>query len=501
MRKHQFYYPLLVLLLLLAACDRGEGEETNTPTPAATLAVAGSATPTATPSPTPTATPPATPTPVRPALAAQDQTVDETGEILVDRVTVPERGWLVLYSDAGGSADEVLDTVPLDAGTTTDVILNVDPYQVTDVVHLQLWRDEGTRDEFEPTGPDEPWQADSAPVTVAISLEIDVPVPSIVIADQEVTTEGKIVADAVIATVPGWLVLRADVAGEPGPILGQTPVSSGDNQSVAVFFDWRRATRQLHASLYADRGEPGIFEPDGSDEAVVFRGETVAVIFIVDLPPDVFVIDQPATTGEVVVDRAVINAPGWIAVYSDFNGFTDRLLGFAPLEAGVNEEVTVPIEGAITSLLHIMLHEDSGAIGEFEYPSGDPPLRDDEGRALLFTFQTDGGNYVVTRDQALAEDGSIEVPFVVTDLDTWVAVWTSADGEPDTVIGRVLVSPGVHRNVRIEVDTAATTEQLFVILHQDAGEAGRFEFPDGPDEILQHERNDIRAPFMLTAAP
>jgi hypothetical protein len=434
-------------------------------------------------------------------LTVQDQSIDETGEILIGSVTVPAAGWLVLYSDAAGSPDEVLNTAALDAGTTTDVILSVDPYQVTQVVHLQLWRDEGVRGEFEPNGPDEPWQTNGMPVDAAISLQIDVSAPTIVVADQEVTTEGKIVADAVVATAPGWLVLRADEDGDPGTVLGQTPVIPGETDNVVIFFDWRRATRRLHALLYTDQGEPGLFEPDGSDEPVVFRGETVAVTFVVDLPPDVFVIDQPATTGEVIVDRAVINTPGWIAVYSDFNGFTDRLLGYAPLEAGVNQEVSIPIEGTITSLLHIMLHEDTGVIGEFEYPSGDPPLRDDEGRALFFTFQTDGGNYIVTRDQPLAENETIEVPLIVTDLDTWITVWTSVDGEPDTIIGRVLLAPGVHRNVRIEVDAAAATEQLFVILHQDAGEAGQFEFPDGPDEILQHERNPIRAPFTLTASP
>jgi hypothetical protein len=501
MRKQHLLYLLLVLLLLLAACDRTDGEESGTPTPAATIALAASPTPTATSAPTVTATPPATPTPLRPMLTAQEQVVGETGEILVDSVTVPEPGWLVLYSDASGSPDEALDTVALDAGTTTDVILTVDPYQVTDVVHLQLWRDEGVPGEFEPNGPDEPWQTEGIPVTASISLQIDVAAPTIVVTDQEVTTEGKIVADAVVALTPGWLVLRADDDGEPGPVLGQSPVTPGETENVAVFFDWRRATRRLHAVLYEDQGEPGIFEPDGSDEPVVFRGMSIAAAFVVDLPPDVFVIDQPATTGEIIVDRAVINTRGWIAVYSDFNGFTDRLLGYAPLAAGVNEELAVPIEGTITSLLHIMLHEDTGVIGEFEYPSGDPPLRDDEGRAILFTFQTDGGNYIVTRNQPLAEDGSIEVPLVVTDLDAWVTVWTSAAGEPDTIIGRVLLPPGVHRNVRIEVDTAATTDQLFVVLHQDAGEAGQFEYPDGPDEILQHERNDIQAPFTLTAAP
>lgn len=484
----------MALLLLLAACDDGETE----PTPTASPTAAGTATGEATATPRATATSTATPEPPQPEVSAVQQTVGDEGEVIISSVYAPQPAWLVLYADDEGEPGEVLGHAALEEGENRDVSLSVDPYRVTATLHAVLHQDEGELETFEFPGADEPLEVDGERVSASFDVDIQVTMPQIVVSDQELSSDGQVVVDSVTAAEPGWVALQADEEGEPGPVLGQTPVEAGENENVVVRFNWRDATRQMHVVLYNDAGRPGRFDLGGDDRPVVVNGEPIRAAFTAGLPPDVTIISQPLTTGEVVIDRILINSDGWVSVYSNFDGFIDRRLGVTPLEAGVHRNVRVAIDTRnATDTLHVMLHEDTGVAGTFEYPADDPAYRNEAGQPLLFSFETQEGNYVMTEDQALGEDDTVQIPLVVTDLATWVAVWNDADGAPDEVIGQTLVSPGVHRGVRVEIEAGEATDTLHVILHQDAGVPERFEYPDGPDEILQSQGSAIRAPFML----
>lgn len=493
--KFWFLGLLLLLILLVAACTQDDEQAVATPTetlPAPTETVA---VPTATPTPRPTATPTATATPLLPAVAAIEQAVDEDGTVVISSAILPEAGWVVVYSDEGGEPGEVLGYAATGPGSSRDIPVTIDPYMATDTLHVRLHEDAGEAGEFEFPGPDEPVPGEE-PVTTAFTVDVRVPVPALAVSDQEVSDEqGQIVVDAVTAPKAAWVVLHADAEGETGEVLGQTAVDEGESVNVPIAFDWRQATGTLHVVLHEDAGEPGRFEPAETDEPVVIGGEPVAASFEPTLPVDVFVINQPASNGELYVERALTNVPGWLAVYSDFVGLNDRLLGHVPLEPGANEDLVVPIsESGITPILHIMIHSDAGTIGEFEFPGPDRPILR-EGRMQLFSLQTDAGNYLQTEDQVLSSD-QVTVPLVVTDLDVWLVIQADDEGQLGERIGRVLLEPGVHQGVMVTIDPDAATPVLHATLYQDAEPLGEFE-PEGSDEPLRFGDDLIQAPFAV----
>lgn len=491
-----------VLAAFLAACSDGDNESNASPTAATATVEAATATARPSATPEPTATPSATPEP-QAAVEAVAQSVDESGEVVASRVYAPVAGWLAVYADEGGEPGALLGHAALAQGEQRDVALTVDPYLVTPLLHFVLHADDGEEGAFEFPDGDEPLQVDGEPVATTAAIELLVAIPAISVADQELGEDSSVLVAQVSAARPGWVVVQADDGGEPGKVLGMTPLGAGETNDVVVRIDWRHATRPLHAVLYADDGEEGRFEPEGDDLPVTVSGQVVTAAFMVQGPPDIFAINQPVVSTEIVLERVFVNEAGWVLVFSNFEGFTDRLLGHARVEAGENLLVAVPVvPGNTTDVLHVQLHRDDGEAGLFEYPAGDPPLLGADGQPVRVSIETDMGNYLLTRDQPLGDGDTIVVPLVVSDLDTWVVVWTAppdatdaalAGEEPGEIIGQTRVERGVRRDVVIEIDAAAAGETVYVVLHQDAGEPGQFDFP-GADEILRRERAVILAP-------
>lgn len=497
-RKSWMIRLFLLLLLGLMACAQDEPQATATETaPPATA----TNTPQPTATPTPTVTPSPTPVP-QPAVEVIDQAVDEEGEVVVSRVFTPDGGWIVVYAaesgDAGSEPGTVLGHTAVEAGEQLDVTVTVDPYLVTPTLFVRLHADTGEVGVFDFPEADEVIEVDGEGVGARMAIDLRVSPPGLTVSDQVLGTDGLLVIDTVTAAAEGWVAVHRDDEGRAGEMLGLSPVTTGETNDVTVHVNWREVTRQLHAVLYADGGEPGFVTGEDSEDSVVRAGgQPVQAAFTIQAPPDVYVINQPVVAPEIVVDRAYVNEPGWIVVYSNYEGFTDRLLGHAPLEAGENRLVTVPIEASnTTDILHILLHEDGGVEGQFDNPVDDPPLRDEEGQPIFFSFETDTGNYVITRDQALGAGNTVVVPLVVSDLATWVTVWSDEESAPGEILGQTVVERGVQRDVVVQIDGAAATEMLWVVLHQDAGELGEFEYP-GVDEILQREREPIQAPFVV----
>ncbi|MCI0725834.1 MAG: hypothetical protein L0332_03795, partial [Chloroflexi bacterium] len=220
--------------------------------------------------------------------------------------------------------------------------------------------------------------------------------------------------------------------------------------------------------------------------------------FQVFLPPDVFVLDQPVVDGTVIVERVISYGPGWLVVYYDEDGAAGRIIGWAPLVDGLNEQIVVPVvESAVTELLHIIIHQDTEAIGEFEFPQADPPLRYDGRIPNPFTFRTDAGNYLITRDQPLSVSNTVTVSLAVVNVNAWVVIYNDAAGEPGEVIGTVWIPAGVNREIVVAIDPEQTTPVLHVVLHQDVGAAQEFELEGGVDLPLQRNRSVITAPLTL----
>lgn len=105
-------------------------------------------------------------------------------------------------------------------------------------------------------------------------------------------------------------------------------------------------------------------------------------------PPNIVVGDQEIEDGTIVVRRVDSDVPGWIVVHADKDGAPGRVIGYAPVKAGLSRNVSVSVDtGAATDTLHVMLHYDEGTEGTYEYPGSDEPVKM-EGKPLTKSFST-----------------------------------------------------------------------------------------------------------------
>lgn len=78
-------------------------------------------------------------------------------------------------------------------------------------------------------------------------------------------------------------------------------------------------------------------------------------------------------------------------------------------------------------------------------------------------------------DQRGATD-AIMVEEVLAPDDSWLVIHLDDNGSPGMRVGLAAVSPGVSKDVRVELDDEMLTDTLFVALHADRGKRGEFEF-------------------------
>jgi hypothetical protein len=99
--------------------------------------------------------------------------------------------------------------------------------------------------------------------------------------------------------------------------------------------------------------------------------------------------------------------------------------------------------------------------------------------------QVSAGGFKITVSPQDARDGKIVVARVESPSVSWLAIHKMKNGEPGDVIGYTALETGVSQNVPIEINVAAATPNMFVVIHADTGTLGTFEYPqfDPPIEI------------------
>lgn len=497
----------LLLLALLIGCNQ-ESEQpavtataeispqvTSTPTrPAATVSPAPTNTAVALPTVTPE------PTPVAPAINANDQSLTEEGVVLIESVSSSEPGWLVIFADEAGMPGSELGYEAVPAGESESVSVTIDPRSATPTLHARLHIDAGNSGEFEYPGSDMPLQNDAGEVVESFTVELELPLPLIDVADQVVAIDGLLRIDEVVALAPSWLVIHTldnDVIGEA---VGQTPVEEGRNSDLEFPIRWRDATAELVAVLHEDKERPGGFNA-ASDLPVQSMGTPVTAQFEVQLPPDIFVYDQPIVDGSLSLERVISEKPGWLVIYNVSDGQPDRIIGFEQLAQGINYLVEAEIvETAVTPQLYLALHEETDDPSEFNFPIADPAATYDGETIPPTIVLTNPGNYLITQDQTLGEKNEVIIPLVVADLDTWLVIYSqTADGQLDEIIGQAWLPAGVNRTSRIAIPAGMAGETLVAVLHQDGENPREFDYPDGDDVPLQRNRQFIISPFLLEA--
>ncbi len=188
--------------------------------------------------------------------------------------------------------------------------------------------------------------------------------------------------------------------------------------------------------------------------------------------------------GELTAVEVALPGPGWLVVLADDDGEPGDPIGQTPLAGGVHAGVTVTVDPELaTETLHARLHLDAGAEGVFEFPGEDEPYAD----APEVTFAVElrlPRPVVEAAEQTVGEDNVATIARAELLQSGWVAIHADDDGRAGAVLGGVRLEAGTHENVLVTIDRRYATPTLYAVLHEDDGEVGVLEFPDGDGPLL-----------------
>jgi len=325
-------------------------------------------------------------------------------------------------------------------------------------------------------------------VVIAVLAIVVLPVsaqdPVVEVSDQVVKGD---VVNIASATNPGpsFIVIHADNDGAPGPVIGWAHFED-QATDLSVEIDTAMATPTLYAMLHVDDGEVGVYEfgeVEGADGPVIFNDAPVTPAFIA------YVLDANPQLVEdsFTVAAATIDIPGFIVVHANDEGAPGPVLGFAPIEAGLNLDVVVELEGDITDTLFPMMHFDNGEVGVYEFgdvDGADGPVIVSED---VLTYSVNTFPSLIADSQSIV-DGTVTVTGALIDADGWVVIHSRVDGAPGPVLGVAPLTAGFNQDVVVEIEDPTTVEgaaadEIVPMLHYDTGEAGEYEFGtvDGED--------------------
>jgi hypothetical protein len=305
-------------------------------------------------------------------LSARDQIADNA--VTIDFVTVAEPSWVVIHSgDAQNFGDAIGETfVP--AGTSTNVAVEIDPEALTNILWPMIHLDTGAKGRFEfgsVDGADLPLVVNdrvatlpfsSAPIIRAGADSIALNANGVLTSDAATLTVGSTLSDG-----PGFLVVYDDVNGEPGDMIGFTPVTHGLNRNVTVEVNAAMITPNLWFTLHKDDTVEGEFEfgsVDGADAPVMVNDQVLT--FAIPVSPFIEFGDQTTMDNTVTVDRVWYNNPGFVVIYADNgHGGAGKVIGQTAIQPGLNTNVVVELtaDDIATGNIFPILHEDTGEVG------------------------------------------------------------------------------------------------------------------------------------------
>ncbi len=289
-------------------------------------------------------------------------------------VTLDSPGWLVVHAEQDGSFGPVIGQTLIEAGTTADVAVALDPDGITDTLYPMLHIDDsemGTYEFGSVEGADAPIAINGAVAVTSVDTfpSIDAQPQVVVHGDGMDMMGATFTADSVLAETDGWLVVHAGDAEGFGAVLGFTQVTAGLNTDVTVELEGD-ITPILWPMLHVDDNEPGTYEfpeVEGADGPVTV-GEDV-VTFPVNAAPfisyDGVTISEDGTT--LTVSQALIGDAGWLVIHAEQDGSFGPVIGQTLLTPGLNTDVqvTVDTEG-LTETVYPMLHVDDNELGLFQ---------------------------------------------------------------------------------------------------------------------------------------
>ncbi len=191
----------------------------------------------------------------------------------------------------------------------------------------------------------------------------------------------ELVVESVFVSQDAHVVVHRDDGGEPGAVLGVASVTDGFHANLGVPLDSLPDDETtVWVVLHEDNGD-GEFDPDDDPPMGSFGSDAASQVAVRAGDRPVFV-SAPSESSESVADGTVTVATvaasedGHVVLRAVEGGDPGAVVGTAPVEAGVSENVTVPIdEEFVTDQrqyfgVYVQLTGDDGD-GEFD---GEPPL-------------------------------------------------------------------------------------------------------------------------------
>lgn len=340
------------------------------------------------------------------------------------------------------------------------------------------------------------------------------PTGAIVVEDDVMLENNTLTINSVSMSNPGWVVLHRDNNGAPVvPEIISVPkrVESGPTANVVIeLAEGEEVTdgETLWVMLHTDGGTLGTYEFETVNDIDApitdAQGNPVAESFMVSVEGGAVssftANDQDLVNGVVYVESITMEQDGYVVIHAsneagDGPMVPEIISEPVYLEAGTYSNVGVPLTDDANveagDTLWVMLHEDTGAEGEYEFDGSnglDLPIMDGDNVVVsaitINNVTTAAMSGVLTvNDQALV-DNTITIENINIDMDGWVVVHASnaaGDGPmvPDIISVPVYLEAGDNADVEITFTEAADVEAgdvVWVMLHNDTGVEGVYEF-------------------------
>ncbi len=442
-----------------------------------------------------------------PSVEVADQ-VSLDGTVTVDSAYSDGPGFIVIHADSGeGAPGPVIGHRAINDGWNYNIHVPVDAPGATPTLFAMLHSDTGevgTYEFGEVEGADSPVAVEGNVVTPPFNVNL-------IRAHDQFIEDGTVAIEAVTAQQSGWLVIHEGTAEGPGAVRGAEFVEAGTTTNMTVAVQGVQ-TDLVWPMLHVDDNAEGEYEfgqVEGADAPVVVGGQ-VATMPVWTVPhmrvPDQIVVHGDSMemmtemAPSVTADSVLSEGPGWLVVHADADGSPGPVLGFAAVEAGLNQDVTVELEGDITPVVWPMLHVDTGEVGSYEFgevEGADGPVTVNDS---VVTFPIDAAPSI-TYSGSL-EGSTLTVEQALIDAPGFLVVHAdSGEGSPGPVIGFTPLITGLNPHVAVELDEEGLTDTVFPMLHYDTGEAGLYEFGEveGADSPVTVNGNVVTGPLEPTS--
>lgn len=231
--------------------------------------------------------------------------------------------------------------------------------------------------------------------------------------------------------------------------------------------------------------------------------------------------DQDFTGEMLTIADVTMSDDGWVVIHRDNGGspMVPEIISVPKMvSAGNTSDVMVELKDGVElqdgETLWVMLHNDSGDMGTYEFDGSnglDLPIEDDMGNIVTKSFtvnvMSEPTGSLSVEDQAVA-DNKVSISSITLDQPGFVVVHAD-NGEDGPVVPAIISEPlfleaGTHEDVEVTFTEDAgvmTGDTLWAMLHTDTGEAMVYEF-DGENgldmPILTEEDTPVMMSFDIT---